>query len=276
MTMKKVCVVTGGGSGIGFASAKEAAEKGYYVILVGRNIKKLENAVEELRTSGYGAEAFACDVSDSEACFALAKHASECGEVKAVLHIAGMSPHMGSAEKIIQVNAMGTVNINDAFFEVIAEGGCVIDTSSTSAYMAPSFIMPKRIYPLSRINRKLFMEKMMKRVNLFPKKTREGVAYSISKHFTIWYAKQDAARFAEKKARVLSITPGNFETPLGTLEQEEASTYLKFAAVKRNGRPEEIAPLYVALLDERMGYLTGADILCDGGCIAGGASAFAR
>ena len=117
---------------------------------------------------------------------------------------------------------------------------------------------------------------MMKRVNLFPKKTREGVAYSISKHFTIWYAKQDAARFAEKKARVLSITPGNFETPLGTLEQEEASTYLKFAAVKRNGRPEEIAPLYVALLDERMGYLTGADILCDGGCIAGGASAFAR
>lgn len=274
--MKKVCVVTGGGSGIGFAAAKEVAAKGYYVILVGRNKKKLENAVQELQSMGYEAEAFGCDVSDREACFTLAKHAAECGEVKAVLHIAGMSPHMGSAEKIMQANAMGTVNINDAFFEVIAEGGCVIDTSSTSAYMAPSFIMPKRLYPLSRVNRKLFLEKMMKRVNLFPKKTREGVAYSISKHFTIWYAKQDAARFAEKKARVLSITPGNFETPLGTLEQEEASTYLKFAAVKRNGRPEEIAPLYVALLDERMGYLTGTDILCDGGCIAGGASAFAR
>ena len=274
--MKKVCVVTGGGSGIGFAAAKEVAAKRYYVILVGRNKKKLENAVQELQSMGYEAEAFGCDVSDREACFTLAKHAAECGEVKAVLHIAGMSPHMGSAEKIMQANAMGTVNINDAFFEVIAEGGCVIDTSSTSAYMAPSFIMPKRLYPLSRVNRKLFLEKMMKRVNLFPKKTREGVAYSISKHFTIWYAKQDAARFAEKKARVLSITPGNFETPLGTLEQEEASTYLKFAAVKRNGRPEEIAPLYVALLDERMGYLTGADILCDGGCIAGGASAFAR
>lgn len=274
--MKKVCVVTGGGSGIGFAAAKEVAAKGYYVILVGRNKKKLENAVQELQSMGYEAEAFGCDVSDREACFTLAKHAAECGEVKAVLHIAGMSPHMGSAEKIMQANAMGTVNINDAFFEVIAEGGCVIDTSSTSAYMAPSFIMPKRLYPLSRVNRKLFLEKMMKRVNLFPKKTREGVAYSISKHFTIWYAKQDATRFAEKKARVLSITPGNFETPLGTLEQEEASTYLKFAAVKRNGRPEEIAPLYVALLDERMGYLTGADILCDGGCIAGGASAFAR
>lgn len=74
----------------------------------------------------------------------------------------------------------------------------------------------------------------------------------------------------------LSITPGNFETPLGNLEKEEASTYLKFAAIKRNGRPEEIALLYAALIDERMSYLTGVDILCDGGCIAGGASAFAR
>ena len=69
---------------------------------------------------------------------------------------------------------------------------------------------------------------------------------------------------------MLSITPGNFETPLGNLEKEEASTYLKFAAIKRNGRPEEIA-----LIDERLSYLTGTDILCDGGCIAGGASAFA-
>ena len=274
--MKKVCVVTGGGSGIGFATAKEVAEKGYYVILVGRNKKKLEGAVEILRTLGGEAEAYSCDVSDRENCFALAKRASECGKVKAVLHIAGMSPHMGDEEKIMQANAMGTININDAFYGVIAEGGCVIDTSSTSAYMAPAFIMPKRIYPLACKDRELFFRKIMKRVNLFPKKTREGVTYSISKHFTIWFAKQDAASYAKKNARVLSITPGNFETPLGNLEKEEASTYLKFAAIKRNGRPEEIAPLYAALIDERMSYLTGVDILCDGGCIAGGASAFAR
>ena len=122
--MKKVCVVTGGGSGIGFAAAKEAAKKGYYVMIVGRNEKKLAGAVEELRKDGCEAEAYSCDVSDREHCFALARHAAECGAVKAVLHIAGMSPHMGDAEKIMQANALGTVNINDAFFEVIAEGGC--------------------------------------------------------------------------------------------------------------------------------------------------------
>ena len=166
--MKKVCVVTGGGSGIGFAAAKEAAKKGYYVMIVGRNEKKLAGAVEELRKDGCEAEAYSCDVSDREHCFALARHAAECGAVKAVLHIAGMSPHMGDAEKIMQANALGTVNINDAFFEVIAEGGCVIDTSSTSAYMAPSFIMPKRVYPLACTDRKLFMDKMMKKERVSP------------------------------------------------------------------------------------------------------------
>ena len=59
----------------------------------------------------------------------------------------------------MQANALGTVNINDAFFEVIAEGGCVIDTSSTSAYMAPSFIMPKRVYPLRAQTGSFFMDK---------------------------------------------------------------------------------------------------------------------
>ena len=76
--MKKVCVVTGGGSGIGFAAAKEAAKKGYYVMIVGRNEKKLAGAVEELRKDGCEAEAYSCDVSDREHCFALARPAAYC------------------------------------------------------------------------------------------------------------------------------------------------------------------------------------------------------
>ena len=111
---------------------------------------------------------------------------------------------------------------------------------------------------------------------MFPRKQEKDVAYSMSKHFTIWFAKQDAARFAGKNARVLSITPGNFETPLGNLEKEEASNLSEICGNQEKWRPEEIAPLYVALIDERLSYLTGTDILCDGGCIAGGASAFAR
>lgn len=80
--MKKVCVITGGGSGMGLATAKLVCEEGYYTILVGRTASKLEKAVNDLRSAGGEAEAFSCDVSDRESCFALAKHAAECGEVK--------------------------------------------------------------------------------------------------------------------------------------------------------------------------------------------------
>lgn len=173
-------------------------------------------------------------------------------------------------------NALGTININDAFYPVMEKGGCIIDTSSMSAYLTPQFIMPKRHYHLCRLDKEKFMKKMMGRVNLFPKKTRSGVAYGISKHFIIWFAKTDAARFGEKGVRVLSVTPGNFETPMGDLEKEEATTYLKFNAIKRLGRSEEIAHLYAVLIDEKIGYLTGTDIICYGGCIASGASGMSR
>ena len=63
---------------------------------------------------------------------------------------------------------------------------------------------------------------------------------------------------------------------MGRLEEDEAGTYLKFNAIRRCGRPEEIAALYEELSNERLGYLTGADIICDGGCIASGATAFSR
>lgn len=274
--MKTVCVITGGGSGIGLSTARLMVKKGYYTIICGRTASKLENAVKELIKEGGEAEAYPCDVSDRESCFALARHAKECGDVKVLLHIAGLSPHMADPEKIMEGNALGTVNVNDAFYEVMSAGGCVIDTSSMSAYLTPEFIMPKGSYKYARTDRNLFMKKMMNRVSLLPKSTRTGVAYSISKNFVIWFAKTDAARFGEKGVRVLSVTPGNFETPMGKLEKDEAGTYLKFNAIKLNGKPEEIAALYEELSDERLGYLTGADIICDGGCIASGATAFAR
>lgn len=105
---KKVCVITGGGSGMGLATAHRMIKRGYYTILCGRTVSKLENAVNELKEAGGEAEAFPCDVSDRKSCFALARHAAEVGDVKVMLHIAGLSPHMGDPEKIMRGNAMGT------------------------------------------------------------------------------------------------------------------------------------------------------------------------
>ncbi|WOO36736.1 SDR family oxidoreductase [Anaerocolumna sp. AGMB13020] len=267
--MKNICVITGGGSGMGLAAAKLMG-KDYYVIISGRNGKKLESAVHELTEEGIEAEAFVCDVADIHSVEKLACHAKGKGEVTAVIHAAGMSPHMGEAKQIMEVNALGTININNAFHKVMKQGACLIDVSSMSAYLTPKIIMPVGLYKYSVKNPVLFMKKIMKWVNLFPKKVRAGVSYGISKHFVIWFAKQDAARFGKKGARVLSVSPGNFETPMGELEKDEADTYTKYCAIKRIGQPVEIASLFQYCVSPEAGYLTGIDILCDGGLVASG------
>jgi NAD(P)-dependent dehydrogenase (short-subunit alcohol dehydrogenase family) len=267
--MKKVCVITGGGSGMGLSTAKILG-KDNYIIIVGRSVKKLEKALAELKAQGIEAESYACDISNSASVEVLAGYAKSIGTISSVIHAAGMSPHMGEARTIMEANALGTINMNEAFYNVMEEGSCIIDVSSMSAYLTPKFIMPERSYRYSRINKETFMKKMMARVNLFPKKLRASVAYGISKHFVIWYAKTDAAKFGEKGIRVISITPGNFETPMAELEKDEASNYTKHCAIKRFGYVEEIANLFAFCASDKCGYLTGVDIICDGGCVASG------
>lgn len=60
------------------------------------------------------------------------------------------------------------------------------------------------------------------------------------------------------------------------LENVETGTYLKFNAIKQNSKQEEITELYERLPGEHLNYLTGADIICDSGCIASGVSVFTR
>ena len=98
---------------------------------------------------------------------------------------------------------------------------------------------------------------------------RKGMAYSISKHFVMWYCKKMAAKFGEKAARIVSVSPGSFDTDMGRLEEKSGSAeMLKTAALKRFGKTEEIAELLAFCVSDKAGYLTGTDILCDGGVMA--------
>jgi NAD(P)-dependent dehydrogenase (short-subunit alcohol dehydrogenase family) len=265
--MKTICVITGGGSGMGLAAAKLLGQR-HRVLIAGRRAAKLESALGELEQAGVEAEALACDVADRASVQNLAGQAAAKGPVAVVIHGAGMSPHMGDWETILQVNALGTVHVNSAFYGVLEAGGCLIDIASMSGYLFTPVPSDWETYALSRTDTGLFMEKMTARVNAFPESHRGGVAYSMSKHFVTWYARGDAGKFGEKGVRVLSVSPGLFDTPMGDAERESAATILPRCALKRMGRPEEIAALLAFCAGPGAGYLTGADILCDGGYVA--------
>ncbi len=264
---KKVCVITGGGSGMGLATAEKMG-KDHYVIICGRTVSKLEGAIADLKAKGVDCEAYPCDVSDQASVRNLAQHAASLGDVDAVIHAAGVSPHMGNAETIMKINAIGTMYVNEEFAKVMPKDSCIVDVSSMAGNMMPNLLVMQAWYNLALKNKDLFVKTAVKMFSVMPEKLQPGTAYSISKNFDNWYANHSAHELGDKGIRVVSVAPGDFETPMGHLEEADAMNFIPNAAIKRFGKPEEIATLLADIVKPECGYLTGTNILCDGGVIS--------
>lgn len=263
--MANVCVITGGGSGMGLEAAK-FMPKEKIILLTGRTEKKLAAAVEELKALGYTAYYKTCDTSKREDVAALADYAASLGEIKNVINSAGLSPAMADPETIVRVNALGTVYVNEEFSKRMNPGSVIVDVSSNSAYVLPSFLINKKTYLLADTDENLFVKKILKKAGLAKGDyQRSGFAYSLSKNFVVWYAKKCALEYGAKGIRVVSLSPGLIATDMGNLEKEEGGSLIDFAAEKRMGKPEELGFALFAVADERNGYLAGVDVLCDGG-----------
>ena len=149
--MKNVCVITGGGSGMGLAAAK-FMPKDKIIVLTGRTMSKLENAVKELEELGYEAHAKTCDTSRKKQVRELAEYAAGFGEIKNVINAAGLSPAMADPEQIMRVNALGTVYVNQEFSKHMQKGSVIDDIASNSAYILPGFFANKKTFALADSN----------------------------------------------------------------------------------------------------------------------------
>jgi NAD(P)-dependent dehydrogenase (short-subunit alcohol dehydrogenase family) len=267
--MARTAVVTGGAGGMGLATAKILG-RDHHIVVADITQARVDAAVAELSAEGISATGAVCNVTDRRSVAALFACAGESGHVRAVVHTAGVSPQTGSAEFIIKVNAVGTVNIADAFLAGATEGDVLVNVASIAGHLSPGITQPKRAYRLAMSDVEKFEHKLVAATNLMPKKARPGAAYSTSKAFVIWYSQHMAAAFGAKGARILSVSPGSFDTAMGRLEENAgAGKMVEFAALKRFGKPEEIAELLAFCASDKVGYLTGTDILIDGGNKAG-------
>lgn len=267
--MGNVCVITGGGSGMGLAAA-EFMPKSKTILISGRTASRLENAVRELSALGFDAHFKTCDTSSRESVRELADYAASLGRVTNVINAAGLSPAMADPEKLLRVNALGTVYVNQEFRSAMSKGSVIVDIASNSAYALPRIIIPEKAYRLADVNEKEFLRRVI-RLSSLPRDSykRSGLAYAISKNFVIWYAKKCALEYGSEGIRVASLSPGLVSTDMGNLEAAEGSEMLRTAAVKRMGTPKELGFAIASLADERNGYLAGTDILCDGGSRCG-------
>ena len=266
--MSNVSVITGGAGGMGRATAKVVG-RDHTLVLCDVRQDRLDDAAKTLDGLGVTVRAVNCDVTDRKAVDALLETASALGAVVSVIHTAGVSPTMGSADYVMRTNAVGTVNVNEAFYAGAGEGAAIVNVASMAAHMLPENIVPTKQFPQALQDEEAFMKDMLAACSIVPEEMQSGIAYAVSKSFVRWYSVAQCERFNGKGLRILSVSPGSIDTEMGQLEADAgAGAMVADAAVPRWGKPEEMAALLAFCASDKAGYLTGTDILNDGGVIA--------
>ncbi|MGV0040138.1 SDR family oxidoreductase [Mycobacterium colombiense] len=266
--MNRVSVITGGAGGMGLATAKIVG-RDHTLVLCDVRQDRLAAAATALQDLGIAATAVDCDVTDRRAVADLLKTASGLGTLVSVIHTAGVSPSMGAADYVMRTNAVGTVNVDEEFFAVAGEGAVIVNVASMAAHMLPAEMVPASQFPQALDDIDAFLDAMLAACDIAPEEARSGLAYAVSKSFVKWYSQSQAERFNARGLRIVSVSPGSIDTEMGRLEEQAgAGAMVANAAVPRWGKPEEMAELLAFCASEKAGYLTGTDILNDGGVIA--------
>ncbi len=165
------------------------------IVLAGRNLAKMEKSgAGRTWRKSYPSKT---DIADRAQVQALADYAASLGDVTQVIHTSGVSPSDTATENIIKINAVGTVNMVEAFYPVLAEGGVMINFSSVAAYTMPQ--TDEWTQAFEAWNEPDFVtgcwctgKRRTRRAEFF----RAGLAYAMSKKFVIYFTQKNVSRFA--------------------------------------------------------------------------------
>lgn len=269
--MANVCVITGGGSGLGLAAAKNT-DKSMILVLAGRTEEKLVSAKKILEADGHEVHPVVCDVSVRRDVHELCLEAKKLGTIKSVIHAAGISAASEDPEEIIRINAIGTKNVNMEFCKYMDEGGAIVDIADTLADKIPkSFLKKQDVSRQAEYEEDKFIHDMTGTAGFYVGEGEKklNMAYTLSKNFVVWYAQKCAHEYAAKGIRVVSVSPGVVETGTDTADADLAREMIENSCAGRMGKPEEVGFAIASIADERNGYLCGIDVLIDGGASTG-------
>jgi NAD(P)-dependent dehydrogenase (short-subunit alcohol dehydrogenase family) len=262
-----VIVVIGAGQ-IGTAIARRVSV-GKHLLLADVRTANAEAAAGVLRNSGYEVSTATADVSSRDDVRALVKTATHLGDVAGLIHAAGVSPSQASPETVLRVDLFGTALVLEEFGTVIAHGGSGVVISSQSGHRLP---------PLSvEDNRALAMtpvDALLRLPLLQPDVVRDSLhAYQLSKRANSLRVMAEAVRWGARGARLNTISPGIVITPLAKdeLAGPRGDGYrqmIKTSPVGRAGTPDEVAAVGALLMGPDGGFISGSDILMDGGVTA--------
>ncbi|GBR20607.1 SDR family oxidoreductase [Asaia spathodeae] len=265
--VSEVIVVIGAG-GIGQAIARRQGI-GKTILLADYNDKTMNEAAETLRAASYTVETRHVDVASRASVQALAEAALALGPVMQLANTAGVSPNMAPVEKILEIDLYGSAVVFEVFRHVMARGGSGLLVSSMAGHMMrPLPEEDERQLALMPADALLALPCLQKEAVGDPM-----VAYMVSKRANILRVQTEAVHWGARGARVNAISPGIIVTPLAAheLASPTGDIYRAMVAASPSGRmapPDEIAIAASFLLGYDAGFITGSDLLIDGGVIA--------
>lgn len=215
------------------------------------------------------AEAQAVDVTSRASVRTLTEAAADLGKVTQVVNTAGLSPNMAPISKVLEVDLYGAAVVFDEFERVIAPGGSGLIISSMAGHMMPA-LPSEQDHALAFTPTDELLDLPFLKADAVPNTL---VAYMLAKRANHLRVQASAISWGEKGARVNSISPGIIVTPLALheLNSEIGDVYramVNASPFKRVAPPDEIAVAASFLLGPDAGFITGSDLLIDGGVIA--------
>jgi NAD(P)-dependent dehydrogenase (short-subunit alcohol dehydrogenase family) len=233
----KVAVITGGNSGIGYATAKALNENGAKVIITGRRKEAIEKAASELNVTGLLADQ--SNLSDIDRL--VAEVSGQFGKVDILLINAGITKFApielmteNMFDEIMNVNFKGAYFTLSKFIPILNDNASVVLLSSTSATISP----------------------------------QSASIYAASKAAINAVMKIAALELAPRKIRVNAVSPGPVATEIMNklgLDNNIEEQIINSIPLSRLGKADEVADLITYLSSDNASFITGSNFLIDGG-----------
>lgn len=262
---ERIAVVIGSGA-MGLAAARRLGPA-CRLLLADNSEVRLETAVRSLTEDGHRVDAMTVDVRDGASVSAVAAAARATGAVTAVIHTAGVSPSQASAIEIFAIDLVGTAHVIDRFLDVASPGTSLVCVASMAGYK-------ERVEPALESELATTPTGRLLSIKLFDLGTSDtSFAYHVAKRGVQLRVAAASLAWGRKGARVNSLSPGIIWTPMSRQEfAGERGDHMRSTvanlAVPRVGTPEDIATAIEFLCSPAASYITGTDLLVDGGVVA--------
>lgn len=252
-------VITGAASGMGRACVESL--RGLADVIVAADLRAPEIS---------GTVPVACDVSDPAAVTALVAAVGELGPLRALVHAAGVSPTMGDARRMFEVDLVGTELILKAFEQLAVPASAAVCFSSSAAYQIAPYLTPDLQALVADPLAPSFLDDAVAAVG-----NDSGFAYGLAKVGVIRAAARAAVRWGPAGGRVNSVAPGLIDTPMGRQELEHQPAMQAMLAgtpLGRLGQATDVASAVAYLVSDGASFVSGIDVLVDGGMLQGTAA----